>query len=223
MDGVFEVIFDGRIMPGRDPHEVKAQVGRLFKASPEVIERLFSGNAISIKKDLDYAAALRYVSVMKEAGALARLKQQEGAVAPVKKGSETWTLAPAGETLGGLKSAPPIPRQVDLSQYTLAPVGADVGEKRELTAVDVGDLSEFSIAEVGATLGTPREYIPLPEPDISDLSIAEVGATLVEPSDKPAANVEVPDFGLAEVGATLDTEKKAPPPPPPNTDHLKLG
>lgn len=222
MDGVFEVIFDGRVMPGKDLDDVKTGVGKLFKASPEVIEKLFSGNPISIKKDLDYSSALRYISALKEVGALARLKQQDGAQAAPKKGSDVWTLAPAGEILGGLKSAPPIPPAIDLSQYTLAPVGADVGEKREITPVQIGDLSELSIAEVGADLGVEKEHIPLPEPDISAFSIADVGATLVEPSEKKAATVKVPEFGIAEVGARLDTEKKPAPPPAPNTDHLKL-
>ena len=223
MEGVFEVIFDGRTMPGKDLDEVKAGVGRLFKASPEVITKLFSGQPVSIKKDLDYTGALRYIAAMKEVGALARLKQQEGAVAPVKKGQDTWTLAPPGSELGGLRSAPPIPRSMDLSLYTLAPVGADVGEKREVTPVAVGDLSAYTIAEVGADLGVEREHIPLSEPDTSALSVADVGAILVEPSNKPKPVVNVPDFGVAEVGAIMDTSEKKAPPPPPKTDHLKLG
>lgn len=225
MEGFFEVVFDGRTVPGRELAEVKTNIGNLFKAKPEMVERLFSGQQVTIKKDLDYPSALRYIAALKEAGALARLKQQEAGPSVVaRKGSDNWSLAPAGSDLAGLRPAPPIPPAIDLSQYSLAPVGTDMGEPREVEPVAVGDLSAITLAEVGADIGTPKEVIPLPEPDLSALSVADVGATLGAP--RQVAPVKVGDISgitIADVGATLDTSEKQPPPPPPKTDHLKLG
>lgn len=224
MDGVFEVIFEGRIMPNRNLDEVKAALALMFKASPEAIERLFSGKLIPIKRDLDYPSALRYVSAMKEAGALARLRQIEGAVAVTApaQGSSSWTVAPPGTVLveRQLSAAPDVIRVDHLS---LAPVGATVGEPREIEPVVVGDLSEFSLAETGADIGDPVEHIPLPEPDISALSMAEVGATIGEARHvEPVKVGDLSAISLAPVGATMSTTPKAPPPPPPKTDHLSL-
>lgn len=224
MEGFFEVVFDGRTVPGRDVAEVKTNLGNLFKAKPETVERLFAGQPITIKKDLDYAGALRYIGALKEAGALARLKQQEGGPSIARKASDGWSLAPAGTDLLGLKPAPPVPPPVDLSGYSLAPVGAQMGEPQEVEAVVVGDLSAITLAEVGAEIGTPREVIPLPEPDLSELSVAEVGATLGAPRQvEPVKVGDLSGISLAEVGATLDTEPKPPAPPAPDTSHLKLG
>ena len=224
MEGVFEVVFDGRTVPGRDRAEVMANVANLFKAKPEAVERLFSGQLVSIKKDLDYQGALRYVAALKEAGALARLKQQEGGPSVARKASDSWSLAPVGSDLLGLRPAPPIAPALDLSGYSLAPVGADMAEPSEVVPVAVSDISSITLAEVGADLGTPREVIPLPEPDLSALSVAEVGATLGAPRQvEPVEVGDISGITIAEVGATLDTSEKKTPPPPPKTEHLKLG
>lgn len=224
MEGFFEVVFDGRIVPGRELAEVKANVGNLFKAKPETVERLFAGQPITVKKDLDYAGALRYIAALKEAGALARFKQQEGGPSVARKASDSWSLAPAGTDLLGLKPAPPVPPPFDLSSYSLAPVGAQMGEPAAVEPVVVGDLSAISLAEVGADIGSPREVIPLPEPDLSELSVAEVGATLGAPRQvEPVKVGDLSGLSVAEVGATLDTQPKQAPPPAPDTSHLKLG
>ncbi len=224
MEGFFEVVFDGRIVPGRDLAEVKANIGNLFKAKPETVERLFAGQPITVKKDLDYAGALRYIAALKEAGALARLKQQEGGPSVARKASDSWSLAPVGTDLLGLKPAPPVPPPIDLSALSLAPVGADMAEPETVVPVPVGDISGITLAEVGADIGAPREQIPLPEPDLSALSVAEVGATLGAPRQiEPVKVGDLSAITLAEVGAVLDTRDKQAPPPPPDTSHLKLG
>jgi hypothetical protein len=224
MEGFFEVVFDGRTVPGRDLAEVKANVGGLFKAKPETVERLFSGQPVTIKKDLDYPSALRYIAALKEAGALARLKQQDGGPSVARKASDAWTLAAAGSDLTGLRPAPATPPAMDLSSYTLAPVGVDMGEPRVVEPVPVGDISAITLAEVGADIGEAKEVIPLPEPDLSEFSVAEVGATLGTPRQVEAVKVgDISGITIAEVGATLDTNEKKAPPPPPKTDHLKLG
>lgn len=224
MEGFFEVVFDGRLVPGREPAEVKANVANLFKAKPEMVERLFSGQLVSIKKDLDYQGALRYIAALKEAGALARLKQQESGPSVARKASDAWSLAPAGTDLLGLRPSPPSTPPIDLSSYSLAPVGADMGVPQTVVPVPVADLSSITLAEVGADIGSPREVIPLPEPDLSALSVADVGATLGSPRVvEPVKVGDISSITVAEVGATMDTSEKKAPPPPPKTDHLKLG
>lgn len=224
MDGVFEVVFEGRILPGRETSEVKAALARMFKAPEASIERLFAGNLVVIRKDLDYASALRYVSAMREAGALSRLREQDGGPSQPRKVSDSWSVAPVGENLGGPPKAPPVPPQVNLEQFSLAPVGADMSEGIEKLPVPEVDVPQVSIAEVGAQLGTPREVVPVAIGDIDSIGLAEVGAQLGTPREVvPVAVGDIDSITLAEVGATLDTREKIPPPPPPDTAHIKLG
>lgn len=235
MDGLFDVIFEGRLIPGRDPVVVKAALAELFNAPAETIDRLFSGTAVPIKKNIDHATAVRYISALKEAGALARLKPVE-TVAPVEPAvaatpvpitaaapaarTSSFTVAPVGADLTEAKAA--VARVVDTSAYSVAAVGATLAEARTVTPVEVGDLSGYSMAAVGTILTETRETIPLPEPDISGLSVAAVGATLSEAKAVVSVPIADLDLTLAPVGSALDTSEKKPAPPAPPTDHLKL-
>jgi hypothetical protein len=53
MDGLFEVVFDGKTMPNRNVDDVKAALAQLFKSNPATIDKLFSGQPIAIKKSVD--------------------------------------------------------------------------------------------------------------------------------------------------------------------------
>ena len=226
MEGLFDVIFEGRLIPGRDPALVKTALAELFKAPLDTVERLFVGGAIPIKKNIDHATAVRYISAMKEAGALARLKPVEGSVpvaavaAPTTPAPADLTVAPVGAVLVEAKLV--VERVVDTSAYSVAAVGVTLGEARNVEPVVVGDLSGYSIAAVGVTLAEAREEIPLPEPDISGLSVAAVGADLTEAKTGVPMPIADLDLSIAPAGSTLDTTEKKPPPPAPKTDHLKL-
>ncbi len=224
MDGLFEVVFDGKIMPNRQIDDVKAALAQLFKSTPATIEKLFCGQPIAIKKSVDYQSALRYIGAMKEAGALARLRQMEGVAAP-KPAAPTvtqWVVAPVGTALGE-KPLPKIPRTIDTSHLSLAPVGAQMGEHQDFVPAQL-DLAEYALAPVGSDMGEAKEYIPLPEPDLSDYSLAQVGVILGSPRTIEPVHVgDISAITIAPVGAQLDVTEKPAPPPPPSTDHLKLG
>lgn len=224
MDGLFEVVFDGKTMPNRNVDDVKAALAQLFKSSPATIEKLFSGQPIAIKKSVDYQSALRYIGAMKEAGALARLRQMEGAVAPAATAptATSWVVAPVGTALGE-KPLPKIPRTINTNHLTLAPVGEQMGEHQEFVAAQI-DVHEYALAPTGADIGEAKEYIPLPEPDLSEYSLAQVGAILGAPRKiEPVEIGDISAITIAPVGAQIDVSEKKAPPPPPKTDHLKLG
>ncbi len=224
MDGLFEVVFDGKTMPNRNVDDVKAALAQLFKTNTATIDKLFGGQPIAIKKSVDYQSALRYIAAMKEAGALARLRQMEGVVAPTapKMTATDWVVAPAGTALGE-KPLPKIPRTIDTSHLSLAPVGTQMGEHKEFVPAQV-DLHDYVLAPVGSDMGEAKEYIPLPEPDLSDYSLAQVGVILGSPRQvEPVRVGDISGITIAPVGAQIDVSEKKAPPPPPKTDHLKLG
>ena len=56
-DQLFEVAFCGQISDGANLDEVKARVGKMFKADDAKLAQLFSGKRIVIKKNIDQATA----------------------------------------------------------------------------------------------------------------------------------------------------------------------
>jgi hypothetical protein len=67
----YNLVFRGQILQDASLDEVKDNLARLFKADAKKIARLFSGKPVVIKKELDPAAAKKYLQVFKKAGAKA--------------------------------------------------------------------------------------------------------------------------------------------------------
>lgn len=66
----FEIAFSGQILPGAQLEEVKAAIARMFQADATLLARLFSGQRVVIKKDLDAAGVAKYQGAFQRAGAV---------------------------------------------------------------------------------------------------------------------------------------------------------
>ena len=64
----YRIITNGKPLTGRAPEEVLKNLSALFKATPEKIKPLLSGNIVTVKKGLDEAAARRMLAALKSAG-----------------------------------------------------------------------------------------------------------------------------------------------------------
>jgi hypothetical protein len=71
---VYNVVFRGEIAQERTVSEVKSRLTALLKLDLAAVDRLFSGQAQTVKKHVDYPTALRYVRAFGRAGALCRLQ-----------------------------------------------------------------------------------------------------------------------------------------------------
>jgi hypothetical protein len=104
-----DIQFAGELAPGADSRVVRERLGELFKLSPDALERLFSGQAVIVKRDLDAVTAARYRDAFRDAGAILRLTPVPGA---------SLTLAPPGVDLE--EAVPPAePRKIDTSYLSL--------------------------------------------------------------------------------------------------------
>jgi uncharacterized Tic20 family protein len=65
----YHIEFDGKIIPGWEFEEVKANLAKLLKANEEKLHQLFSGRRFIIKKNVDYQTAIKINNVLKDAGA----------------------------------------------------------------------------------------------------------------------------------------------------------
>lgn len=105
----FDIQFAGELVQGADPLAVRERLRALFNLSPEALERLFSSQAVIVKRDLDAVTAARYRDAFRDAGAILRLTQTEAA---------GLTLAPPGADLD--EALPPAaPREIDTSYLSL--------------------------------------------------------------------------------------------------------
>jgi hypothetical protein len=74
---LYRVVFEGRVIEGRDVREAKRNLARLFKVTEEKIERYFVGRPIVIKKDLDQQTAIKYEKAFRSAGAICHAESMD--------------------------------------------------------------------------------------------------------------------------------------------------
>jgi uncharacterized Tic20 family protein len=99
----YHIEFEGKIIPGWDIEEVKANLAKLLKANDEKLYQLFSGRRFIIKKNVDHQTAIKINNVLKNAGA-------DCIISP----------APTSDTA----APPPLPSQSDPGQTDQRPSAA---------------------------------------------------------------------------------------------------
>ena len=108
---LYSAIFRGKITEGQDIEKVKKNLAELFKVNSEKIERLFSGNPVTIKKNMDHTTAMKYKAAMEKAGALCSIvpsPDKTGIKPPVEAESEKKALQPPDTKESELAAAPPL-------------------------------------------------------------------------------------------------------------------
>lgn len=139
MAELFNVVFAGEIVGRAAPAVVRANVGKLFGASDAVLDKLFSGQPVAIKKMVDRATAMQLRARMKQAGAETRLVQVD---------ISGLSMAAAGtEVLKEEERRQVTPVQVDLSGLSMAEVGAPLEELREHKPLMNPDTSYLKLAD----------------------------------------------------------------------------
>ncbi|MGD9090673.1 MAG: DUF4870 domain-containing protein [Desulfobacterales bacterium] len=113
---LYNVDFSGRIIPGWELEEVKSNLTKVLKADDETIFKLFSGNRIAIKKNVDHQTALKINNVFKEAGA-------DCMISPVK-GSSATAPPPLPAQSAPMDVAAPVPSTQDGTAVKPSPAAA---------------------------------------------------------------------------------------------------
>lgn len=252
MAELFNVVFAGELVGRADPAVVRANVGKLFNASDAVLDKLFSGQPVVVKKMTDRATAMQLRARMKQAGAETRLVQvdEQGrplaapapAQAPASATAATTApaAAPAGSMAARLQamgvapavapagaSAPATPAAVPAAgQWDVKPVGTRLSDPPP-PPPPAPDTSAMSLARPGGVLVAPEE-IPRPAPvqvDLSGLSMAAAGTEVLKDEERrrvEPVKVDLSGISMAEVGAPLDELREDKPPVNPDISHLKL-
>ncbi|MGD2270221.1 MAG: DUF4234 domain-containing protein [Desulfobacterales bacterium] len=69
-DQRYNIVYRGKTAPGRQTEEVKRNLASLFKLSREKINQLFSGNPVTIAKNVSHQSAAKYKKTFETAGAV---------------------------------------------------------------------------------------------------------------------------------------------------------
>jgi len=231
----YRLVFRGEVLEGQHKAVVKQRLGAALKVEGERLDAMFTGKAVTIRKDADTDTAARFQIAFKRAGARLRvmpvadeLEQVPESVSkpapsqrPAATDDGTFKLAPPGALMAD--PAPPTRQpDVDLSQFTLAAAGTVLGVPRVVDAV-APDVSHFTIAAPGVTL-SDAEPLPVMEPGVPSWDVAEVGADIgtSAPPAEPTFELDDIEFELAPVGTLLADADDAEAPQPPDTSHLRL-
>ncbi len=203
----YNVYFSGRIMKDRDPAEVRQKIGRIFKLEGAKLERLFSGDPVAIKKQVDMEQAVKYRVAFREAGALVDIRPAETpSVTPSPAPEPTAkTDDPQGLSLSA-------PNSYDLSDCT-PPVAAE----------ELPDVSGLNLDQPGIILDTSPEPEPLVI-DTDDWDLDRPGVILDATAPPPEAAIDTSELTLdpANQGSLEAYQTPVTPAPLPNIDHLQF-
>lgn len=64
----FNIVFDGRLVPGTDPGKARQDIQTLFNLSDATVEMLFSGEPVTVRQQVDSETASRYWERFRKAG-----------------------------------------------------------------------------------------------------------------------------------------------------------
>ncbi len=220
MDEKYRLIFSGELLDGQHRAVVKRRLTELLKLKDGQVEKLFSGQPVVLKRDVDRETAARYQALFKKAGGQLRVKSdspaEEGAApaetaAPAAPAS-TKAASPAetGRVSADIEAPdfkvqttwfppPEEPRaEIDAPDFSVAAVGSDLAEKAEAPVATVAEV-DFGLADVGADLLTERKEAPVIELGSLDFELAEVGADIGQPRAADGAVApDVSHLALAE-------------------------
>ena len=74
----YRVIFEGRLMPGKDEAMVRERIRSALKVDDQGLARLFSGVPVAVRKHTDLATAEKYKQVFAAAGAVCEIRKEGG-------------------------------------------------------------------------------------------------------------------------------------------------
>jgi uncharacterized protein YbjQ (UPF0145 family) len=78
MGTYYDIVFEGKIIPGKDPGEVRKALASVLKKDADTVEKLFSGRPFTLRKQVEGETAEKFKSKFESAGAICVLKPVAG-------------------------------------------------------------------------------------------------------------------------------------------------
>ena len=128
MSDRYTVIFEGRIMPGKNTGMVKEQLKSALKTDDQGIAKMFTGKPVAVRRNTDLATAEKYKQVFAAAGAFC----------DIRKDGAPETLTPLPPPGGGVNESPspgPPPRP-PVTQVNVHYITTSSGGKMIITNIE---------------------------------------------------------------------------------------
>jgi len=109
MSDRYRVVFEGRLMPGKDEQMVKERIKSALKIDDQGIAQLFSGIPVAVRKSTDLATAEKYKQVFAAAGAFCEIRKEDGEDVNAPASASGGPSPAAGAGSGMSPSGPPQP------------------------------------------------------------------------------------------------------------------
>ncbi len=165
--GLYEIVFSGELVPGASVEQVRSNLARLFQADAQRIELLFSGRRLVLKHNLDAAAAEKYRATIERAGAVVEvvaMPMEEIEMSAVPEPVGRAQVVPRDAYMAAFS-------EVDAPDYGIADADSDVQDPRSAPVAPVLDLSAFSVAPVGSDMGQIPQPAAPAVPDTAHLKL----------------------------------------------------
>lgn len=132
MSDRFTVIFEGRIMPGKNTELVKARLKSVLKTDDLGIAKLFMGRPVAVRRNTDLATAEKYKQVFAGAGAFCDIRKEGEAPAQTPTSGDSASVPDAS-----LESQSPIqPPRPPVSQTRVHYITTSDGGKMIITNIE---------------------------------------------------------------------------------------
>jgi len=165
----YEIAFSGELQQGFDGEQVRVNLCKLFQTDVARIEALFSGRRTVIKKGLSQELAEKYRVALARAGALVEIiNPDEQAGEPTLRQSS----APgSGESIAARDNYMAAFSHIDAPDFSIAPLGSPMQDEAENPLPPAVDLSQFSLAPPGSDMGQLKNTKAAIVPDTSHLAL----------------------------------------------------
>jgi len=166
----FDILFRGELAADSSLEQVKVQVAESFRLDEAAVNQLFSGAVVSLKRNIDRAAAERIYQRLSEAGAVAKIVPSSSNTDISRKstsnksavnqpsadnqsslnqdGDKAFTLAPLGSDFIESVDMPEQEQEsIPVDHLGLEPVGCNIIEEGEAETIEpvVVDISHLSL------------------------------------------------------------------------------
>ena len=188
----YQLVFSGRLQPGARPEQTRQAVKERFRLSDAQLDRLFSGQRVTVKRNLDSTSAERYQRAFLATGALLEREPAATTTEPAFSAEPTARLGTAPV------SKPPPPGADDGIAHRAKAGSPDQKTAIEPTAGD-GESEAMQLLPPGSPLGEQPGMPEAPPPDTSHLRLASSKATSLEDCAPPPPVAPPLDLGTLEL------------------------
>ncbi|MDP2228767.1 MAG: hypothetical protein Q8J78_14955 [Moraxellaceae bacterium] len=218
MAELFNVIFAGELSGRAELAVVRANVGKMFNASEAVLDKLFSGQPVAVKKMVDRETAMKVRALMKQAGANTQMVQVDEQGRPVA--AAPATSAPAASTPAAPASATAKPAAPAQSMAERVAAMAQQHAIEEAKKPKPGEppppaiiekIETWALYPAGFRLSIPRTGPAPVAPVITGIAMAAAGSDILAASERRVVKpvqVDLSGISMAPPGTEVLKEEE---------------